>query len=168
MSAPGTRTILWHLGDILKAEMGLTPNQVWIYSQKRKIPPATGLWVVIEFLTGRPYGSKSQFNSDTLQEEQSVNMSALFTIDIFSRNTEALDRKEEILMAMGSIYAQQLQEKFSFKIGRVPVTFNNLSQVEGTAILYRFQITFQVSYAVEKKKSADYYDTFTHTEETEP
>lgn len=167
MSEPGTRTILWHLGTILQAGMQLTTNQVWIYNQKRKIPPATGLWLVIDFLTGKPYGSKSKFNPETNQEEQSVNMSALFTIDIFSRNTQALDRKEEVILAFGSTFAQQTQEKFSFKIGRIPQGFTNLSQVEGTAILYRFQITFQVSYSVEKKISADYYDAFTHTEETE-
>lgn len=167
---PGAKTVLWHMANIVQTQMALDSTQVWIYNQKRNIPPNRKMWVVIDFLTGKPFGSKSKFlpNGDGAPtEEQAINMSAIFTVDIFSRDTSALEAKEQVLMAFRSIYAQQVMEKYSFLIGRIPVSFSNISQVEGTAILYRFQIGLRVQYLCSLTRSAEYFDTFTDSLSTE-
>jgi hypothetical protein len=166
---PGTKTVLWHLANIVQTEMGLSSNQVWIYNQKRNIPPSRKFWIVIDFLSGKPFGSKSKFvpTEDGANEVQTINMSAIFVVDIFSRDTSALEIKEQVVMAFRSIYAQQTMEKYSFLIGRIPVSFTNLSQVEGTAILYRFQIGLRVQYVYQLTRGAEYYDSFTDSITTE-
>lgn len=164
-----TRTVLWHLCKIIQTQMGLDNStsgaQVWIYDQKRNIPEKMQLWVVVRFLTGKPFGNKSEFINGV--EHQSINMNSVFMIDIFSRDDSALARKEEILMAMKSIYAQRLQELYAFKIAKLPISFNDLSQLEGAAIPYRFSINLQVQYKTELQRDVDYYDTFTDSITTE-
>lgn len=165
MSATNAKNVLLWLCKIIQTQMALTPDQVWIYDQKRIIPPTTNLWVVVRFLTGKPYCNRSEMIDGI--EYQSVNMNSGITVDIFSRDDSALARKEEILMAFGSIFAQRRQELYAFKIARIPIAFTDLSLVEGAAINYRFSLTLQVQYKTELQRTVDYYDTFSDSIITE-
>lgn len=156
-----SRVILWRLCRIIQTQMNLTNEQVWIYDQKRNIPPKTNLWVVVRFLTGKPYGNVNRFVDGA--EQQTLFMSGIFTIDIFSRDDSALARKEEIPMSFKSNFAQQMQERYAFKVGRIPTSFVDLSVVEGAAIPYRYSINLQVQYKLELVRSVDYFDHFSET-----
>lgn len=154
-------TILWRLCKIIQTQMDLSDEQVWIYDQKRNIPVTSNLWVTVRFLTGKPFGNTSRFDNTT--ETQVLYMNSVFTIDIFSRDNSALARKEELILAFGSIYAQRLQELYAFKIARLPVSFTDLSLVEGAAIPYRFSTNLQVQYRTTVSRSVDYYEHFSET-----
>lgn len=95
-------------------------------------------------------------------------MLATLDIDIISRGPEARDRKEEIILALNSIYAQSQQEGNSFYIGKLPPSarFVNLSNIDGAAIPYRFRISVNLQYAFVKSKAIDYFDTFSTVQET--
>lgn len=155
----------WKLCGVIQNQMGLTNEQVWIYDQKRDVPNQTKLWVVVRFLTGKPFGNVSRVDGGV--ESQELHMNAVYTVDIFSRDVSALARKDEIIMAFGSQYAQRQQEIFSFKIARLPLAFTDLSLVEGAAIPYRFSINLQVQYTQSKEQTVDYYDIFSDTLTTE-
>jgi hypothetical protein len=160
------KNVLVFICQILQSELSLTAGQVWISGQKRTVPPTSGMWVVVRYLSGKPFGSKTSFDDGV--EFQSVNMSALIQIDIYSQDTSALERKEEVVMALGSTFAQRLQELHAFKIGRLPVApIADTSAVEGPAIPYRFSLTVQLQYKTEKSKAVDYYSTFDFEAETE-
>jgi hypothetical protein len=90
-------------------------------------------------------------------------MLARVDIDIISRGPAARDRKEEVLLALNSIYAQQQQAANSLFFARLPAIgtgFINLSEVDGAAIPYRYRITVNMQYTFTKVKAAPFYSQF--------
>ena len=87
-------------------------------------------------------------------------MRETLSIDILSANSEARTRKEEIAMALNSTYSQQQQELYSIKISNLPNSFIDLSGVEASRRLNRYNISFNVFSWRTKEKSIDYFDTF--------
>jgi hypothetical protein len=89
-------------------------------------------------------------------------MYAVLDLDIISRGPDARDRKEEVVMAFNSTYAQQQQEINSFYIGKLPpgAKFINLSEIDGAAIPYRYRISTVLQYTVTKTTPIQYYSSF--------
>lgn len=156
-----TRDVLWHIAFILKAELSLDDSRVYIFNQKYNLPTDEGLLIAVGMESAKPFGSRSTVDGNGV-ETQTVNASAMLWLDLVSRDTSAMDRKEEVIMALGSQFSQQMQEKYSFHIGRLPpVPIANLSEIEGDSVPFRFKIMTQVQYLVKKTKPANYYSTFT-------
>jgi len=144
--------------QILIEELTIPDDRVIVYNQKWTIPPTDDLFVVVEFKHAKPFSSRN-FMDASNREIQELNMQEFYTIGIFSRSTEALFRKHEVLMALGSIFSQQLQETNSFKISKInPIV--DLSPLESTALIYRFDIDIVLFSWYEKTKVADYYNEF--------
>jgi hypothetical protein len=155
--------------EIIQHEMGLPVGRAFMWDQKIFQPTDSSLYVAISIASEKPFSNISQplaGNWTTL--EQIINTAALLDIDLMSRGPEARNRKEELLMALNSIYAQQQQEANGFSIGKLPYgnRFVNLSQIDGAAIPYRFKISVNLQYAVTKTKAAQYMDTFQEAAET--
>ncbi|MGB2578141.1 hypothetical protein AAIR98_000059 [Elusimicrobium simillimum] len=121
-----------------------------------------GPFVVVRIISETPIGSKRKYESvaEGLMEHQSINLLSRVMIDILSRNDDARVRRHEIIMALESTYAQQMQEKYSFSIGRLPSDLIDISDVEETRIPYRFNLSFNITFKKEKSKLVDYYDKF--------
>ena len=62
-------------------------------------------------------------------------------------------------MAFNSVYAQQIQEINSFKISR-NIRIEDISFLEATARLYRFDLHLVVFAWYNKTKTTDFYDSF--------
>lgn len=150
--------------DIIQKEMGLADGRVWLWEQKIFQPIDSDLYIAISVLNPRPFGNTIKPDPTTgwANAIQTVNMLARLSIDIMSRGPSARDRKEEVILALNSIYSQYQQDANSFSIGRIPAgaQFNNLSVVDGAAIPYRFQIPVNIQYAFTKTKAVPYFDTF--------
>ena len=148
--------------DIIQSELGLAEGRVYLYNQKIPEPTDSGLFIVVEQISCKPFGNSRSLDGSGagLDSIQSTNFGAMLQIDILSRDTSSLNRKEEVLMALKSAYAQQQQELNSFFIGTIPLGFVNLSQVDGAAILYRFNMTINIQYCVTKVKPVDFYSNF--------
>jgi len=147
--------------DIIQNQLNLAAGSVYLWDQKINIPIDGGLYVAVSSLNQKAFGSSNSYNPTTgLVDTQSVNMQSDLQLDIFSRSTLARDRKEEIVMALDSVYAQQQMAMNSFSIGRLPSQFTNLSSVDGAAILYRYSITVRMQYFVTKTGSVPYYSSF--------
>ncbi len=148
--------------NILQAEMALDTDQVYFYQSK--IQPITDerLYIAVGLGAMRPFSSISKNVPVTggFTEELTVNMWAEITIDILSKTEVAMDVKESVIMALGSNYAKQVQEAQGMLIARISSSFNNLSELEGSTIPYRFQISVPVQYKKTKQKPIPYYDTF--------
>lgn len=86
----------------------------------------------------------------------------VLTIDLISRSFEAYRRKEELLMALASNYSLTQQERNSFFIGKRPAggQFVNLSNIDGAAIPYRFNLSLNIQYFSTVTKAVDYFDQF--------
>ena len=144
--------------DIIKEGMELDAKQVYLYNQKINIPTDSDVYVAVGVLSCKPFSNTIEYLDD--QSIQTTNFMASLSIDILSRSIDALNRKEELIMALNSQYARQQQEKNSFGIAKISSTFNNLSEIEGAAIPYRFNLSVNIQYYVKKVKDIDYFDNF--------
>ena len=147
--------------DIIRNEMGLDQQHVWIQSQNRKIPPnSQDLFVVVGCIDFKPISSKSYFDPATNIERQVAYGRAQVQVDIFSRSNEARIRRSELLMALNSFYSKGVQDSKQFKIFELPSSFINLSGLAGGSDINRFAMRFYAMISEVKEKSSSYYDTF--------
>ncbi len=145
--------------DILQTELELAVGRVYLWDQKIFSPTDDGLFIAVGIVMAKPFSNTSRLNGDG-ELVQSVNMQTTVSIDAISRSTEALRRKEEILMALAGQYSQSQQELNGFRVFPLTKQFVNLSEVDGAAIPYRFNLTVAVQYFVTKTASVPYFDTF--------
>ena len=155
--------------DIIKQQMQLTDEQIWIFNQNIKIPNTKGLFVVVGFddASGGIISNTNTVVSTEagMTEEQRVVARVGIRVDILSRDNSALNRKFEILQAIKSVYSQQQQEKNSFKIFGLPSLFANTSSAEGGSMLNRFTIiiichAWQLKEIVLNSTNGDFYTEF--------
>lgn len=153
--------------EIIEREMGLARGRVWIWDQKVFQPTDASLYIAVVGVRFKPFANRIgpaivNGNPDWSQSEQSINVMATLDVNVISRSTEALLRKEEVLLALNSAYSNFQQDANSIAIGRLPAgsQFIDISQVDGAAIPYRFKISVNMQYAVTKQKPVDYFDTF--------
>lgn len=158
----GTPLILFC--DILKHELGLDDNHIYLWDQKLSQPTDAGLYVAVSVNSLKPFGSSNLIVSSGagMNQVQAVNVQATLDIDLISRGPEARDRKEDVLFAISSVYSQQQQAANSFLVGRLPANsrFINLSNIDGAAIPYRFRVSTNIQYAKTITQPAQYFDTF--------
>jgi hypothetical protein len=153
--------------DIIQKEMGLADGRVYIYNQKYMEPKDNGLYVAVGIVNPKPFGNTNKM-LDSGESEQSVNMMTSLLVNAISRGPEALNRKEEIIMALNSNYSQNQQAGNSFFVAPITSNFVNLSEIDGAAIPFRFAMTVNIQYFVKKVKAEDYFDDFAEPEiETE-
>ncbi len=146
--------------EIIQNQMELEDGQVYLYNQKINIPPDDKLYVAVGVGPSKPFGSTRKMASGAgVTQRQSINVLQSLQIDILSRTTEALDRKEEILLALKSAYAMEKQLRYGFMAAPIG-QFTPLGSIEGAAIPYRFSINVNVQYSVSKDQETEYYDTF--------
>jgi hypothetical protein len=133
-------------------------------------PTDTNLYVAVSVPSCKPFGNsnRSLSSGGGLQSDQFVSMLAVTDIDIISKGPAARDRKEEIILAFNSNYAQQQQDANSFYIGKISTGFLNLSDIDGAAIPYRYRISVNMQYAFQKASPVSRFDTFTKTIYTNP
>ncbi len=163
-------TALTHFCDIIQHEMGLSDGQVYLWDQKINIPTDQRLYIAIGVLTCKPFANSRTYDGSGggLEEILSTNFMATLSVNILSRGTDARDRKEEVVLALNSTYSQQVQEANGFGVAVLPSTFVNISEIDGPAIPYRFNLSVAIQYKVTKTKAVQYYDSFTDEVLTDP
>lgn len=163
-----TREPVLVIGDIIQSELELADDQVMLDYEKLDILPDPGLFVAISYISGKAIGNNNygELQADgTINEIQQAAMHHVIQIDLMSFDSSARTRKEEIIMALRSIYSQQQQELNTIQIARIPGEFINASSLEDTKILNRFTMTITVKSLYTKTKAAPYYDSFQNLQE---
>lgn len=150
-----------YIVDIIRKEMNLDQQNIWIYSQNRKIPPQSQeLYVTVGCVDFLPISSKSRYNPDSNTEIQTVYGRASVQVDILSRSREARIRRAELLMALNSYYSKEVQDKHQFRIFELPARFLNTSSLEGGSEINRFSLVIRAMISEDKIKETPYYDQF--------
>lgn len=150
-----------YIVNILREEMEIPQNNIWISSQNRKIPPnSQDLFCVVGTVGNKVLSSKSKYDPSDDSEVQVVYTRTDVQIDLFSRSNEARLRRDEVLMSLNSFYSKELQDKYAFRIFELPRYFSNTSQLEGGSDINRFTIIVPTLVGKTKKKTTAYYDTF--------
>jgi len=154
--------------EIIQSEMGLADGRVYLFDQKIPQPKDSGIYIAVSVLSDRPFGNtnRAQDNGGGLESQQYVSTVATLGLDIISKSTEALDRRMDVILAIGSTYSQQQQEANAFYISKLPAgrRFVNLSAADGAAIPYRFHIDVNIQYSYSKNTSIAYFDDFSNDE----
>jgi len=155
--------ILKIIADIIQNELSLSSGQVMIYNQSYKIPTTPGLYVVVGNLGGKAIGSNSEVTDEAtgISETQTLSMLKIVQIDLMSIDSSARDNEADVIMALQSDYAQKTMEQNKIKIARIPSQFNDISEVEGHAMMTRLSCALNILALYTKNKAIDYYDVFT-------
>lgn len=163
MSTPAPREAIKILADVIQHELELQDGQVMLENQQYNIPQTQGVFVVLSYVSGAVIGNNS-YPVPTpagMTERLEVNMRYLVQIDIMSADASARLRKEEVIMALGSMYSQNLQTANGMSIGPVPPGgFINAGSLEQTLRLNRYTMTVAVTARTVKTKAVDYFSEF--------
>jgi hypothetical protein len=159
-----TREVSKIVKDILQMEMGLDNDHCLLGNQKWNIPPDKKLFVVVfDTIVGRT-GAANFLDTDATspyvgQEVQQLNALHDCRVEIMSFDDEARLRKEEVVMALQSIFAQQMMGKYKIGIGR-PQDPVDASETEASSRLFKFVSHVNVTCLHQKVKTPTfpYYD----------
>lgn len=150
--------------EILQNFLGLPNGRVYLWDQKMAQPTDSGLYIAVQVLNCKPFANVNKFDGSgsNSNSDQYVNNMATLQLDIISRDTEARDRKEQVLMALASNYSQNQQVANSFFIGKLPAgsQFVNLSEQDGAAIPYRFSISVGIQFTKIMVQAVSSFDSF--------
>lgn len=157
-----TNTPIQLVCDIIATEMNLGADQVWQYNAKVNIPIDSALYVVVGQLSCKPFSNNKTYAvvDGVYSQIQSTNFQTQLSIDIMSRGSIARDQKELVILALGSTYAESQMELNSFQIALQPTSMVNLSEVDGAAIPYRFNIAANIQYFVKTITPVPYFSSF--------
>lgn len=150
------------LADILQNQLNLDDDQVWIFNQKINQPKNYDLFLVLNEISCKPFSNVSRETDG--QTKSFTNFLSMIDINIQSRGPSAMYRKEEVILALMSVYSRQQQELNSFSIGRISTNFISLSNLDGSAIPYRYVISMMMQYAVSSTKNVEFYNDFPDVE----
>lgn len=167
-----------YIFNLLKYEMELDDDQAFIRNNDYVLPDdEDGLFVAVGMVDSQVFANsnKTEPNDAGMQETQRVLMRENIQVDIFSKNTDALTRRWEVVAALRSVFSQQLQEQYQFKIFSIPSSFINTTDTEGADRIHKFSIIIplHVWYAKQKQignaydDNGDYFTSFSTVGEDE-
>lgn len=153
------------VADIIRSEMGLSQDQVYLYNQKYDIPLDSRLYVAVGMNSLKSFGNRPRYvgGSSALTAIQTTNVVASLSIHVFSRSVLALLQKEQVLLALSSPYAESQMELNSFFVAPVTTSISDISVVDGAAIPYHYFFSVNLQYFSQKTTSPAYFSTFPMT-----
>lgn len=151
--------------DIIQQGMGFSQDQVYVYNQKYLIPTDSRVYVAVGMLNSKPFSNgqaQPNGNGSGLHVTQSVNMKSVLSIYMLSRGPDALYLMPSLVMAMATPYAKAQQEFCSFSLFPISNSLVSVSQGDGAAIPYVFNMAATVQYFVTNTVPVNYYSEFTN------
>ena len=162
--------------DLVQKELNLPANWgtdqqgneipcVMIKSQNIKLFNTPNLQITISTLQNRIFSNRREYRQEVVNgatkyyEDVYLNEDRTIQIDAYSKNNGARDRFPEIQACLNSTYAEQLQDKYQFRIGKISDAVN-LSGLDGGSDINRFTIRFKCMTWDKYTKEVDYYQTF--------
>ena len=147
---------------------------VSIASQNIKLFNTPELQITVKTISNQVYSNRKEYFdvTETINEQQvtklceriNLNEQRVMQIDAYSRKNDALLRFNEIQMSLTSTLAEQLEDQYQFKIGKISQSYN-LSGLDGGSDINRFTIRFNCISWQEIVKDVQYYDKYTITEQ---
>ncbi len=163
-----TREVAKIVADILQVEMVLDESHCLLGNQKWDIPADKLLFVVVFDKAGPSFGAANYLDTDETSDTygKEIQQSSVLhdvTVEIMSFDADARLRKEEVGMALASMYAQQQAEEYGIQIGRAQAPVD-ASDAEPTGTLQRFVIRTNITALHQKVKNpptgTDYFNKF--------
>lgn len=154
--------------DVIKNQLSLASDQIWIYNQKINIPKDSRLYVIVSQVSAVQYAAgKKHLFSPTVSSTTHQHTQETIRIELLSSGTSAIDRAQEVVGALSSDYAEELANANGLRFARIPASVTDTSFLEVTQQLFRTTIEVKVLRAYTQTKTANYYDKFFIETETE-
>ena len=153
-------------------EYGNEIPTVFIKAQNIKLFNTTKMQITISCIGNTVFANRCEHfekiidNQLTYMERVCVNEQRQMQIDVYSRNNEARERFWEVQAALTSTAAQELQDQYQFRIGKIS-NATNISGLDGGSDINRFTIRFNCLSWQTKEKPVKYYDWFNTQARTE-
>ena len=138
---------------------------VMIKSQNIKLFNTPNIQITVSTLQNRIFSNRTEHREEIIEDETHyfedvyINENRTMQIDIYSRNNDARQRYPEVQACLGNTYAEQLQDKYQFRIGKISDAVN-LSGLDGGSDINRFTIRFNCLTWNKYTKEVEYYQTF--------
>ncbi len=138
---------------------------VMIKSQNIKLFNTPNIQITVSTLQNRIFSNRTEYREEIIEDETHyfedvyINENRTMQIDIYSRNNDARQRYPEVQACLGNTYAEQLQDKYQFRIGKISDAVN-LSGLDGGSDINRFTIRFNCLTWNKYTKEVDYYQSF--------
>lgn len=145
--------------NIIQNELNLDASRIVVKDQNYEPPKDSGLYVIVSFRNSRVASNSNEFDSTGENEIKRTVMYHSIDIDITSKNRHAITRKEEVVMALTSYFAEDLMSVEQCKIWRHSPLLD-LSFVENSRALNRYRINVIVCQVKEKITPIPVYDKF--------
>ena len=150
---------------ILDRQLNMPTGRVFAYNGTQDLPKDKDLFIVLAYGDRNPYSCQNRYKTTNqgLVEILTQNFTEEVIISLNSVNTSARDRAVEVSPALSrSAFSQYIQEKNKIHISNIqPV--RDMSFLEETTRLNRFDIYCTVYRAYETETLIDYYDKFPNT-----
>ena len=152
-------------------EQGNEIPVVCIRSQNIKLYTVPYLQITVSTLQNKIFSNRKEYREENITDPETqqtitkyyediyINENRTMQIDMYSKNNDARDRFPEVQACLNSTYAEQMQEKYQFRIGIISDAVN-LSGLDGSAELNRFTIRFNCLTWDKYTKEVDYYQSF--------
>ncbi len=151
------------IAEILTAQLGLLPGHIMLTNQKWIIPEDQGLYVAISYVSGKVIGNTNySIPTDAgMTEVQQISMLYEISIDLMSYDDSARVKKELAYMGLMSVASQQLQEQYNVQVARNPSPFQDISMLEESGRLNRYQALISVAQLITNEVTdVPYYSDF--------
>lgn len=161
-AAPATQSLI---AGLLREYLGLATEQVVVANQKWRIPPDLRLYLTVSSADpSKPYGASVETavsaDGTALVETVAVPSREIIAVDVYSRGQVAVDRKDEVVLALSSTAMQILCETWAIKVAQIPLSMVDASSLEGAARINRFRCSFPVLRTRTKESRVPYFGTF--------
>lgn len=156
------------LMEIIQRSLGLDQQMVWFENQKFFEPEnaMAGMWLVLMFPGTKTYasgihpaGTPDGGGPAWDQTEKWANFSGTVDIHILSRDLSALNRKEEVVMALTGPYSRSQQEANGIGIYRIPHNMIDLSVVDGDSIPWHFVLSIELQYGTSRVFPTEFFES---------
>lgn len=149
--------------DIIRSQLGLATDQIWLYNQKEFISPDMRTYVTVGISHWEFFGTSSATNGSgsTLSANGGVTVAATLTLDIQSRAPRVLHEVIRMQAALKSTYAEQQMELNGFFVAPLPSgPIPNIGAIDGAAIPWHFRTQAVLQWADNAQTNVPFYDTF--------
>lgn len=142
------------------AQGNVIPSVV-IKSQNIKLFNTSKMQITISTASSKVYANRREVKTinGVYSESVCMNDQRIMQIDVYSRSNEARERFSEVQMALTSTLAEQAEDKYQFRIGKISNAVN-LSGLDGGSEINRYTIRFNVLSWYNKIKPIEYYNSF--------
>ena len=148
---------------------------VTIRGQNIKLFNTPHIQITVQTVSNQVFANRKEYFEETTKDETTgeeittyyerlkLNDQRQMQIDIYSRNNEARERYWEVQAALTSTLAEQLQDKYQFRLGKISNSFNTSGLEGGSDINRNYYSTFETTAQSDKSSFADYVITIADT-----